>query len=240
MAPRAKDSPASAVNVHESRDMWLRAATSALRPYFEGCGYMLPENIRYAVAFTSAGRKGSLPGETWHASEDGHFEIIIKADQFDAVEILGVLVHQLIHAALPPDAGHGKVFKEAMMQLGMIGAPRYCMPGPLLRRQLEDIAAGLGPLPHAKLDIEANPLDRGKPADRRKKQKVHMIRVECEAEGCGYNVRMTKKWVDDIGLPGCPKHGPMKIVPPKNAPAVDAGTAEPAPAEAQEPAAQAL
>jgi hypothetical protein len=218
MAPRAKETQAT-VNAHESRDSWLRAATAELRPYFESCDYPLPEKIRYAVAFTSAGRKGSLQGETWHASEDGCFEIIIKADQFDAVEIIGILVHQLIHAALPPDAGHGKPFKDAMMKLGMIGAPRLCSPGPLLRRQLEEIAANLGPLPHAKLDIEENPLDRGKPADRRKKQKTHLLKAACEAEGCGYSVRVTSKWVKELGPPGCPKHGPMAVVQPKTAPA---------------------
>jgi hypothetical protein len=227
---RTKEAPPAATNAHESRDMWLRAATAELRPYFESCDYPLPENIRYAVAFTSAGRKGSLQGETWHASEDGSFEIIIKADQFDPVEILGILIHQLIHAALPPDAGHGKPFKDAMMKLGMIGAPRLCSPGPLLRRQLEEIAANLGPLPHAKLDIEETPLDRGKPADRRKKQKTHLLKAACEAEGCGYSVRVTSKWVNDLGPPGCPKHGPMAVKPPKAAPAE-----APAPEIAPEP-----
>src|SRR4051794_5805439 len=103
---------AATPNRHESRESWLRAATSELRPYFQDCGYPLPENIRFAVAFTSGGRKAALPGETWHgsASADGWYQIIIKADQDDPLEVLSTLVHQLTHAALPEDAGHGRLF----------------------------------------------------------------------------------------------------------------------------------
>src|SRR3954452_8521287 len=84
-------------NQHETREAWLQAATQELRPYFESCGYKLPDSIRYAIAFTSSGRKGPQTGETWHdsASADGHYQIIIKADQDDPTEVLGILVHQL-------------------------------------------------------------------------------------------------------------------------------------------------
>ncbi len=39
-----------APNLHNSRETWLRAAASELRPYFAECGFKLPENIRYAIA----------------------------------------------------------------------------------------------------------------------------------------------------------------------------------------------
>ena len=76
-------------------------------------------------------------GELWHAStsDDGSFELFIRADIFDPVEVLGVLVHELIHAVLPIDAGHGKRYKDAALKLGLQGKMAHAMPGPLLRRR---------------------------------------------------------------------------------------------------------
>jgi hypothetical protein len=56
------------VNRHDFRESWLRAAAAELRPYFATVGYSLPDNIRFAIAFTSTGRKGKRLGECWHSS----------------------------------------------------------------------------------------------------------------------------------------------------------------------------
>lgn len=208
---KASDAPPS--NRHESRETWLRSATNELRPYFESQGYPLPEFIRFAIAFPSTGRKGRRVGECWHpeASADQHFEIILRADIADPVEVLCKLVHELVHAALPADAGHGKLFKKAALKLGLTDGPmRYVMPGKLLVPKLEELAAALGPLPHAKLDIERTP-DGKRPADRPKKQRARLLKAECTDPECEYTVRITSKWVKDLGPPGCPKHGPMTV-----------------------------
>src|SRR4051795_12755095 len=103
------------VNVHDTRESWLRSATVELRPHFESCGYLLPANIRFAIAFPSTGRRGARIGECWHSStsEDGNYEIIIRADIADPGEVLGVLAHELLHSVLPADAGHGKTYRDA-------------------------------------------------------------------------------------------------------------------------------
>jgi hypothetical protein len=198
-------------NTHDSRESWLRSATVALRPYFESCGFVIPENIRFAIAFPSTGRKGARIGECWHSStsDDGNFEIIVRADIADPVEVLGVLVHELIHAVLPADAGHGKLYKDAAIKIGLEGKMRHAMPSQLLRPRLIELAEMLGGLPHAKLNI-----DRGRdnrPADRPKKQRTRLLKAECDGESCGYTVRITAKWVDDLGPPHCPKHGAMGV-----------------------------
>ena len=36
-------------NYHNTREAWLRAATNELRPFFQRCGYELPQNIRFAM-----------------------------------------------------------------------------------------------------------------------------------------------------------------------------------------------
>jgi len=50
-----------------------------------------------------------------------------------------------------------------------------------------------------------------RPADKPKKQRARLLKAECDGEGCGYTVRITAKWVDEIGAPHCPKHGAMSI-----------------------------
>ena len=90
-APNSSQLP----NTHDSRESWLRAGANELRPYFQDCGYPLPDKIRYAIAFTSTGRKSKRYGECWHASssEDSAYEIFIRADlaeqrTYDALRLI--------------------------------------------------------------------------------------------------------------------------------------------------------
>jgi hypothetical protein len=168
------------VNHHDFRESWLRAAATELRKYFTSVGYTVPDKIRFAIAFPSTGRKGKRVGECWHSasSDDGHYEIFLRADLSDAVEILGVLTKEL------------------------------------------------GPLPHARLDIEQTPLVAVAPApatalDRPKKQRGRMLKAECTADGCGYIIRIAAKWAHDPGPPQCPKHGqPLAVEFPRDDEAV--------------------
>lgn len=216
-------------NLHTSREDWLRSATNELRPYFAETGHRLPENIRFAIAFPSTGRKGRHVGECWHSStsDDGNFEIIVRADIADPVEVLGVLVHELVHVVLPVEAGHGKLYREAALKIGLEGQMRHAMPGVLLQKRLAELAAALGPLPHARLNIERGRDNRG-PADRPKKQAARLLKAECGGPGCGYTVRVTAKWVRDIGPPHCPLHGAMNVTLP--AEDAEAPPIEPVPA----------
>lgn len=196
-------------NHHESRESWLAAATRLIRPHFTASGYTIPEKMRFAIAFPSTGRKGKRVGELWHpaTSSDGSCELIIRADLDQPADVLAVLVHQLVHSALPPEAGHGPLFKEAAEKIGLTGKMREAAPSRLLLPLLTDIANQLGPLPHAALLIERGPKDKG-PVDRPKKQGTRLLKAACE---CGYTVRVTGKWVNDVGPPHCPKHGAMTV-----------------------------
>lgn len=35
-----------------------------------------------------------------------------------------------------------------------------------------------------------------------------MLKAVCS---CGYTARITSKWVDEVGPPHCPMHGPMSV-----------------------------
>jgi hypothetical protein len=62
---------------HDTREGWLIAATNEMRPWFAEAGYTIPQTIRFAVAFPSAGARGKAIGECWQpeASEDGYHTV---------------------------------------------------------------------------------------------------------------------------------------------------------------------
>jgi hypothetical protein len=209
-APNTPD----ASNTYDTREAWLRAAANKLRPYFESCGLMLPERIRYAIAFTSTGRRSKRVGECWApaTSDDASYEIFIRADIAEPVDVLGVLVKELVHTALPAGAGHGKLFRDAALKIGLQGPMRNAQPGVLLKARLVDLAATLGPLPHASLHIDQAPLTAVAVAlDRPKKQRARMLKAVCGVDDCGFLVRVAAKPVMEIGPPHCPKHGAMTV-----------------------------
>jgi hypothetical protein len=204
-------------NLFDTREAWLRAGASELRAHFKSCGYELAENIRYAIAFPSTGRKGKRVGECWHSSTsaDSCYEIFIRADLSEPEEVLAVLTKELVHTLLPLDAGHGKSFKAAATRIGLEGPMREATPGPLLKERLMGIAGGLGPLPHARLNIEQLPMTtRGTVAvaiDRPKKQATRYRKAQCTDKDCGFTVRVTVSHVKNIGPPHCPVHGAMTV-----------------------------
>jgi hypothetical protein len=191
----------------DSRESWLNAATDSLRPHFGSAGHSLPDAIRCAIAFPSTGRRGQRLAECWaaDASSDGHNEIIIRADLADPVHVLAILTHELVHAAVPAGSGHGPIYRAAALHVGLKGPMRTALPGPLLQIQLVGLAATLGPFPHAALDFDATA------DDRPKKRGTYLLKAECSDPACGYTVRITSKWVTELGPPGCPQHGPMLV-----------------------------
>jgi hypothetical protein len=196
-------------NTHDTRESWLRAAMVMIAPIFDQAGHPLPDTRRAAIGFTSRGGKGNCVGECWHssASADAHFEIFIRPDKADPIEVLGILAHELVHAAVPVGSGHGPIYKELALKIGLEGKMRHALPGMHLAEKLEAMAADLGPFPHASIDLtwrESAP---------RKKQKTNMLKAACpggpnadgEPESCDYVVRLTKLHAEK-GPPLCGVH----------------------------------
>ena len=209
-------------NRHEFRESWLHAATSELRSYFAGVGYPLPDKIRFAIAFTSTGRRGNRKSESWHASSsaDNTYEIFIRADIAAPVDVLAFLVKELVHTALPDGAGHGREFREAALKIGLLPPMREARPAPHLIERLEKLATQLGPLPHDQLRLTDEPLTAINPAapfsraislNGHRTQSSRLLRAVCEAPACSFLVRVTAEKVREIGPPHCPKHGAMAV-----------------------------
>lgn len=180
------------------REAWLEAAANELRRDFYDRSYNLPHKMRFALAFPSTGRFGKRIGEHWSpsASSDGTDEIFIRADQDDPVEVLAILVHELVHAAIGSDAKHGLIFSRCALTLGLKGPMRHTTASPALVPRLREIVSIIGPLPHAALDFST-----------RRKQSTRLLKAQCQ---CGYTIRLTRTWAERIGAT-CPLHGSMMI-----------------------------
>lgn len=180
-----------------NREQYLHALTGRLRVDFADAGFPLPDTLHLSVGFPSKSalsRARRTVGQCWHAkqSADGKHQIFISP-LLGADDMAHVLVHELLHAALPPDAGHKAPFKQGMKKLGLTGKATATVAGDALKARLAEIMAGLGEYPHPILS--ASDLQT-------RKQGTRLLKAECGA--CGYTVRVTAKWLDAAGAPLCP------------------------------------
>lgn len=201
LVPDTVPTPATQV---VSREQWLQAAIDYLRVTVFA-RYTLPA-VHVSVGFPSVralSAKNRAIGECWpiNASADGLNHIFISPVKGDAVEVLGVLVHELVHAVAGAGAKHGKGFKTVAVGVGLEGKMTATVPGTELTVRLVTATAHCGAYPH----VELNPTMRVT-----KKQTTRMCKLECARAGCGYVVRTTRKWIE-IGVPTCCCGGEFEV-----------------------------
>ena len=180
-----------------NREAWLVALASRLHPLFRDNGAVYPERIRFTCGWPSrgAGARRKTVGQCFDASAsaDNHVEIIIGMSLDDPMTVADTLAHELVHACVGVEAGHGPAFRQLALAIGLEGKMTATTAGEAFKQYAQPILDGLGPYPHAELDYSSV-----------KKQTTRMIRATC-AE-CGYAVRLTRKWLDVGGAPICPIH----------------------------------
>jgi len=180
-----------------TREDWLNAAVSELRPIFTANGFPLPVRIRASCGLPSS-RSRSLNraiGEHWSpkVSDDGTHEIFISPVSDDPVEVFAILVHELSHAATDGQ-GHQGDFPRCVRSLWLEGKPTATVAGTAFKQAFSALIDSLGAYPHSRLNLSA----------QHKPQTTRMVKAFCPC--CGYTVRLAGKWVA-VGLPTCPSDG---------------------------------
>jgi hypothetical protein len=182
-----------------TREDWLLAAATMLRPLFEENEIVLPKVFRISCGWPLSTQRGSrgrshVIGQCWpqKASKDGAAEIFISPELDKGVTVTAVLVHELIHSADDCKNGHRGPFRKMAIAVGLSGPMRATVPGPELAERLNALCNDLGPYPHARLD--ATQVSR--------KQRTRLIKVVCNRPGHGYPVWTTRMWLD-LGTPTC-------------------------------------
>ena len=177
------------------REDWLLALSGELAPVFALEGVPLP-SFRVTCGFPCTGAtRGSNKlmrlGECHPASNsrDAHCEIFIHPELDDPIKVAEVLAHELVHAAVGLDKGHGPTFKRVATAIGLTGPMRSTVGTPSFHAMVKPWIDGLGPYPHASLSVLSH-----------KKQGTRLLKAVCPS--CDYTVRLTQKWAN-LGLPTC-------------------------------------
>jgi len=202
---------AKITNPTKARESWLRAVVDGfLRDHFKGAGLTIPKVLvsvgwppNRRIARNGRSKIGGIccPMQ-WN--EGKAYIIYLTPQESDSDDYLSVLVHELVHAAVGLEAGHGKDFKEAGIAVGLEGKPTQMSAG-------DDLAVAmrkwvkrtkLGKFPHHRELYKAP------------RQTTRMVKVSCKQRDCesrdftgrgtGYTMRLAGSWLEEFGAPACP------------------------------------
>ena len=181
----------------DDREAWLTEAAAVISDDIIAPalpqGHAIPHPYRVSVGFPPRRRAGNKRTLAVccvaEASADLHNEIFVTPELADPQQILAALVHELIHQADNCESGHRNFFAQVARRVGLDGKLTATTAGPELAPRLDELAALLGPIPHASLNI-----DQAAP-----KQSTRMIKVECKR--CGFHFRSSTKQLDRVDWP---------------------------------------
>jgi len=159
-----------------TRETWLLQLADLLRPLFMEAGYALPSNLRIACgwptkrATTPSGKNRTL-GQCFSSacSAAGRIELFISLAVDHTPAVAAILVHELCHAALNCEGGHGPIFRRAAVALGLEGKMTSTVAGLALAKRLNALTARLPEYPHAALDV----------SHAEKKAGTRLLKVAC-------------------------------------------------------------
>lgn len=127
------------------------------------------------------------------SSKDGKTNHILIKPTFNdknTSEVLGLLLHELIHACDGPEGcenGHRRFFRTTALACGLTGKMTATTETPELIERLNTlIIAKLGDFPFKGIIEGARTI---------KKQSTRMLKVEC---GCGFIFRTSNKWAETL------------------------------------------
>jgi hypothetical protein len=141
------------------REAWLQAAASFLLKHMVEQG-LPPVEVRVSCGWPVRGgvaRRRTVIGQCFAPSvcKDGKPQIFISPRLSESIEVLGTLLHELVHASVGCHYGHRKEFSQAARQVGLDGPPTATTVGDTLRWLLVSYVGRVGPYPHAAIQLRA-------------------------------------------------------------------------------------
>lgn len=183
-----------------NREQWLTEMARRIEPLFDGfkigeyrvtCGWphkfaIASKHLRVGECHYPRKRSGD------DTVEAGVHEIFISPLRDDSLEVAGILTHELTHVVAGFGAGHGKDFTKIGKHVGLThGKPTSLMPGEALNDRLRGYVETMGGYPHKAIV----------PTLRRKEKNYKEVPLVCG--NCSCVVRMSRKWLEEAGLPTC-------------------------------------
>lgn len=196
-----------------SRETWMQACIQALSSWMSALGADVPPNIRAGCGWPAGAGESNVRGACYSpdVSKDGTFEIFVSPSEDVPLEVASILAHEISHAAMGMEEGHGPKFAALVRSIGLEGPPTATKPGAGFKAWFDAVSDSFGAYPHAAMTLppEAPEPPEGTPPPPRAKprrigapkpQKGRLLKAAC---ACGYTVRVTRIWLDK-GAPICP------------------------------------
>jgi hypothetical protein len=190
--------------VSDNREAWLGKAAQQLADRILYSEDVPP--LRISVGWPGGGSRKTRVGECWSTSSaaDGINQIYLSPirGESDTQDVLGTLLHEMIHAVNDCEDGHRGEFARIAKAVGF-EAPLTSADNRSeeLSVRLDEIAEIVGQFPHAEIMS-------GTAADTPPKQNARQLKIQCPEDG--YIARTTRKWLDELGVPTCPCGTPME------------------------------
>lgn len=141
-----------AIHVDKNRENWLRLAYGRLRDLLLP---EAPETITIAWSLPSRGGTGRsrrrVIGQCWGGESvrdlDGNLLILISPTIVEGVQILGTLLHEMIHCVVGIESGHRRPFSRLAAHVGFKRPWTQTPMGPELQVRIEALVAEMPPWP---------------------------------------------------------------------------------------------
>lgn len=162
--------------VTQVREEWLERAASFLFEHMKEQG--IPSvSVRVSCGWPVSGGAGTgkrvVIGQCFSPTicDDGRPQVFISPRIAESVEVLGVLLHELLHASLGTVHGHKRVFSQAAKKVGLAGPPTATVVSKELRPVLQAYVDAAGIYPHAAI----HPVVKEKKGSR-----LRLYQCQCE------------------------------------------------------------
>ena len=177
-----------------TREEYLQAFISEVRPMFDLYGQPLPSNVRITCGFPLNAKRSKALSDLFPTdnSRDNHWEIFISPEVADPKMVAELTIHELCRTTAGAFS-RGVTFQKIADSMGLVPHPTkgYKLTSGSLQflSMYGAIIESLDKYPHAEVSYS-----------QVKTQGTRMLKAVCS---CGYTVRLTSKWAR-VGLPVCP------------------------------------
>jgi hypothetical protein len=136
------------------REEWLlRAGERTAAILKQTTGLAVPRHY-VSVGFPKGAKaRGNTAGQCWDGalSSDRRPHLFLSPVLSEPLDVLAALLHEQIHAAVGPAAGHRHGFVKAAKTAGLLRPWVRTTPGPELSGRSNTLAVEMGAYPHAAL-----------------------------------------------------------------------------------------
>lgn len=197
------------------REGWLRQAAAEFRAWIHQVSGVEVPDFRVSMGHGLVHYEKRVRAVTWKRECDGEGlnQVFISPQIGDTAEVLGVLLHEMLHVTLdkmddPTWNHHGGQFAEFAIRLGMCAPYTTANPDVPTTARFMVIAAELGPFPHAALTVpvrvpvepSGQPVKRVRVTSAGDPQRNRWISFTCPLHEAPVRMSRTKA---NLGAPFC-------------------------------------